>query len=320
MYFFVKNLNKSYDPKKPVLKNLSFSMSKGEILSFVGESGSGKTTFLRSVSGLEKVDKGLISLNGTVLNSENIFVKPQRRNIAHVFQDFPLFPHLTVLNNLNFNLDSAHKKNIDDLIDVTGLKTLLNRYPHQLSGGERQRVCIARAIIREPELLLLDEPFSNLDKKIKKSIIDHVEFILQQKKITTILVTHNINNILNISDKILVFKGGVLQQCDSPVNMYCNPSNCYCAELLGDLNEINFQGKKHYIRPENVKIVDKSNYEINIIKSLYQGKDYMIKATHNGNEFHFYSNDFYEAETTLYFDFDSKNLIFFNKNCESYFT
>ena len=246
MYFFVKNIKKSYRSDNPVLKNLSFSMSKGEILSFVGESGSGKTTFLRCVSGLEKLDKGLISLNGTVLNSENIFVKPQRRNIAHVFQDFPLFPHLTVYNNLIFNLDSAFKKNIDGLVHVTGLESLLNRYPYQLSGGERQRVCIVRAIIREPDLLLLDEPFSNLDKKIKKSIIDHVESILQQKKITTILVTHDINNILNISDKILVFKGGVLQQYDSPQNMYCHPSNCYCAELLGDLNEINFQGKKHY--------------------------------------------------------------------------
>ena len=320
MYFFVKNIKKSYRSDNPVLKNLSFSMSKGEILSFVGESGSGKTTFLRCVSGLEKLDKGLISLNGTVLNSENIFVKPQRRNIAHVFQDFPLFPHLTVYNNLIFNLDSAFKKNIDVLVDVTGLESLLNRYPYQLSGGERQRVCIVRAIIREPDLLLLDEPFSNLDKKIKKSIIDHVESILQQKKITTILVTHDINNILNISDKILVFKGGVLQQYDSPQNMYCHPSNCYCAELLGDLNEINFQGKKHYIRPEHIKIVEKSKYKINIIKSLYQGKDYKVKATHNFNEFHFYSKDSYEPKTTLHFDFDSKNLIFFNKKCESYFT
>ena len=119
MYFFVKNIKKSYRSDNPVLKNLSFSMSKGEILSFVGESGSGKTTFLRCVSGLEKLDKGLISLNGTVINSENIFVKPQRRNIAHVFQDFPLFPHLTVYNNLIFNLDSAFKKNIDGLVHVT---------------------------------------------------------------------------------------------------------------------------------------------------------------------------------------------------------
>ena len=318
MYFFVKNIKKSYHSNNPVLKNLSFSMRKGEILSFVGESGSGKTTFLRSVSGLEKLDKGLISLNGTVLNSENIFVKPQRRNIAYVFQDFPLFPHLTVFNNLIFNLDPAFKKNIDDLVDVTGLKTLLNRYPHQLSGGERQRVCIVRAIVREPDLLLLDEPFSNLDKKIKKSIIDHVESILEHKKITTILVTHDINNILNISDKILVFKGGVLQQYDSPQKMYCHPSNCYCAELLGDLNELNFQGKKHYIRPEHIKIVERSKYEINIIKSLFQGKDYKIKATHNQNEFHFYSKYFYEPKTTFYFE--PKNLIFFNKKCESYFT
>jgi iron(III) transport system ATP-binding protein len=269
---------------------------------------------------LEKLDKGLISLNGTVLNSDNIFVKPQRRKISYVFQDFPLFPHLTVYNNLIFNLNSAFKKNIDDLVGVTGIKTLLNRYPYQLSGGERQRVCIVRAIIREPELLLLDEPFSNLDKNIKKSIIDHVESILQQKKITTILVTHDINNILNISDKILVFKGGVLQQYDSPQNMYCHPSNCYCAELLGDLNEINFQGKRHYIRPEHVKIVEKSKYKINIIKSLYQGKDYKVKATHNQNEFHFYSKEYYEPKTTLHFDFDSKKLFFFNKKCESYFT
>ena len=123
----------------------------------------------------------------------------------------------------------------------------MNRYPHEISGGEQQRACIARSIIREPDLLLLDEPFSNLDANIKFTIRDEICRIIRKSKTTTILVTHDINDALNVSDKILIFKAGIVQQYSSPETMYCEPANCYCAEILGDINKFPIENKTFYI-------------------------------------------------------------------------
>ena len=163
MYLEVKDLVKYYNKNDLLIKKLNFSINKGEIVSFIGESGSGKTTFLKCISGLEKINSGSISLNQKILNDEKIFIKPQERNISFVFQDYPLFPHLNLKENIIFNLDKKYLKKLDYIVSLTGLAKLLERLPHELSGGEQQRGCIARALIREPDLLLLDEPFSNLD-------------------------------------------------------------------------------------------------------------------------------------------------------------
>ena len=227
MFLKVKNLVKHYSSEFPIIKNLSFSVKKGELISFLGESGSGKTTFLKCLAGLEKTNSGLIELNGKTLNDHNTFESPQKRKIGFVFQDYPLFPHLNLEQNITFNLEKKYKMNLDYILKLTGLKFLLERFPHELSGGEQQRACIARALIREPELLLLDEPFSNLDTTIKESMREEIYKIIKKTKTTTILVTHDINDALNISDRILIFKAGILQQYDSPVTMYCEPANCY---------------------------------------------------------------------------------------------
>ena len=171
MYLEVENLVKSYG-SNPVIKNLTFSIEKGQLISFVGESGSGKSTFLKCLSGLENINSGKVILNNKIINDKNLFVKPQRRKIGYVFQDYPLFPHLNIKENICFNLEKRYFKNFEDIVKLTNLKLLLQRYPHEISGGEQQRVSIARSIIREPDLLLLDEPFSNLDTNIKYSIRD----------------------------------------------------------------------------------------------------------------------------------------------------
>ena len=170
------------------------------------------------------------------LNNKDVFVRPQDRKIGFVFQDYPLFPHLNLKDNIVFNLDKKYLSNLDYMLSLTNLTDLVDRFPHELSGGEQQRACIARALIREPDLLLLDEPFSNLDVAIKHSIRDEIYRIIKATKTTTILVTHDINDSLNIADKILVFKAGKLQQYDDPVEMYCKPANCYCARILGGIN------------------------------------------------------------------------------------
>ena len=269
MYLEIKNLVKYYGKDNPVIKKLNFSVKKGEIISFLGESGSGKTTFLKCISGLEKINSGTISLNQIILNNRNIFIKPQDRKIGFVFQDYPLFPHLNLKDNITFNLKPKYFKKLDYMISLTRLENLLTRYPHELSGGEQQRACIARALIREPDLLLLDEPFSNLDSNIKFSMRDEIYKIIKETNTTTILVTHDINDSLNIADRILIFKAGVLQQYDDPVNMYCEPANCYCAKVLGDLNQVDIDNKTFYIRPEKIKIVKESKHKFFVEKCFF---------------------------------------------------
>ena len=147
MYLNIENLVKFYNKENPLIKDLNFTVNKGEFVSFIGESGSGKTTFLKCLAVLEGINSGKISLNNRVLNDKNISVKPNLRKIGFIFQDYPLFPHLNVIENLKINLDEKYEINIDYYTGLTGLSNLLNRYPHELSGGEQQRVCIALSLI-----------------------------------------------------------------------------------------------------------------------------------------------------------------------------
>jgi len=320
MYLEVKNLVKSYNNGSAVINDLSFSVDKGQLISFVGESGSGKSTFLKCLSGLEMPNSGSVSLNNKLINDKNIFIKPQERKIGYVFQDYPLFPHLSIKENICFNLGKDYHKNFDNIIDLTSLKDLLNRYPHEISGGEQQRACIARSIIREPDLLLLDEPFSNLDANIKYTIRDEICRIIRKSKITTILVTHDINDALNISDKILIFKAGIVQQYSSPETMYCEPANCYCAEILGDINKFPIENKTFYIRPENIKIVDNSSDSMIVEKCFFQGKDYKLIGRYKNNIWSIISKKPVKVNSEVFFNYSKEDLIFFDKNCSSFFT
>ena len=320
MYLEVKNLVKSYNNSEIVINNLSFSVEQGQLISFVGESGSGKSTFLKCLSGLEIPNSGFISLNGEIINGDNVFVKPQNRKIGYVFQDYPLFPHLNIKENICFNLNDRYLKNFTKIIDLTNLNSLLKRYPHEISGGEQQRVCIARSIIREPDLLLLDEPFSNLDANIKFSIRDEICKIIRDSEVTTILVTHDMNDAFNISDKILIFKDGISQQFSSPETMYCEPANCYCAETLGDVNKFPIDDKIYYIRPENLNIVNHSEYSINVQKCFFQGKEYKITGKFKDNEWLLYSKKPLKVNSEVFFNYSESDLIYFkdsNPRCFS---
>ncbi len=320
MFLSIENLIKFYSKDDPLIKDLNFSVNKGEFVSFIGESGSGKTTFLKCLAGLEKINSGKIILNNRVLDDKTTFVKPNHRKIGFIFQDYPLFPHLSVLENLKINLDERYEKNIKYYVELTGLDNLLNRYPHELSGGEQQRVCITRALIREPDLLLMDEPFSNLDVSIKSKIQSEVYKILKSTNTTTILVTHDIKDTFDISDRILVFKAGIVQQYDKPEEMYCNPVNCYCAKILGDLNRIHIDGRELYIRPEKIKIVDKSDHKIKVEKASFIGKEYKIKGTLNKDEIYFYNSSPIKDTNNLFIDFNKSDLLEFDRRCSNFFT
>tara|TARA_X000000950_G_scaffold150036_1_gene184958 strand:- start:1378 stop:2358 length:981 start_codon:yes stop_codon:yes gene_type:complete len=320
MFLKVKDLKKYYNQKEPLIKNLNFSVNKGDIISFIGESGSGKTTFLKCLAGLEKINSGSIELNGNILNNENSFVEPNKRKIGFVFQDYPLFPHLNVLENISINLEKNFFSKIDYILDLTNLKHLKKRFPDQLSGGEQQRVCLARALVREPELLLLDEPFSNLDSNIKATIQEEIHKIIKETKTTTILVTHDISDTFNISDKILIFKAGILQQYDNPVSMYCNPVNCYCAKILGDLNQININKKTFYLRPEKIRLSEKSKFSGTVEKSLFSGKEYKISANIDGDIWVFFNDFSLEKNQKIYLDFNNEDLLEFDSTCSNFFT
>ena len=320
MFLEVKDLIKSYADNLPVLKKLNFQLQKGELLSFVGESGAGKSTFLKCLSGLEKIDGGEIILNGKIISSHNTFIPPQQRKISYVFQDYALFPHLNIRENICFNLDIKFNSNFDSVVSLTNLKSILNRYPHEISGGEQQRACIARSIIREPDLLLLDEPFSNLDSNIKHQVRDEICNVVKKTKTTTILVTHDINDALNISDKILVFKAGVVQQFSNPTTMYCKPANCYCAEILGDINKLSIGKKTFYIRPENIKIVKHSKLSMNAKKCFFQGKDYKIIGLYNNNIWSVFSKEPIKINSKVCFEYLEEDLIYFDKGCSNFFT
>ena len=319
MFLKVSNLKKIYDKDEPIIKSLNFSINKGEIISFIGESGSGKTTFLRCLAGLEEITSGKIELNGKILNDSNTLIQSHKRKIGFVFQDYPLFPHLDVTENIILNLEKKYRSSLENILDLTNLNILKKRYPHELSGGEQQRVAIARAIIREPDLLLLDEPFSNLDSAIKSQIKSEIKRIVKDLNITTILVTHDIKDSLEISDRILIFKAGVLQQYDTPSDVYCKPANCYCAEMLGKLNPIVENHKNLFIRPESVNIVQNSDHEGTVVKSIFSGKEFLLKVLVGDNYWNLYSKNSYKSGCKIYLDFNRKDLIDFPENCKGFF-
>lgn len=309
MHLEVFNLTKYYSKSSPVIKSINFGVEKGEIISFLGDSGEGKTTFLKCLSGLEKLNSGRIVLKNKVLNDSETFVEAQDRNIGFVFQNSPLFPHLNVRENVLFNLENFDESKVNAMFKLSQLQTLLDRYPHQLSGGEQQRACIARALVREPDLLLLDEPFSNLDSEIKHTIRDEIYRIIKATNTTTILVTHDVSDSLHISDKILVFKSGIIQQYDTPFNLYNKPTNFYCAKILGPINIYSLQKKTYYIRPEKVTITSQSDHKLIVESSHFQGKEYQITARCQNESWILFSSLPYKPSDVIYVDFNLEDCI-----------
>jgi len=198
MQLQINNLEFSYDKNTDLIKDFNLQVKKGEIIALVGRSGSGKSTILRLISGLEVPDKGEIKLNGEILVDKNKFLVPEKRKIGMLFQNYALFPHLTVYQNISFGIENLKRdlkdKKVKKLLELIDLKGYEKRYPHQLSGGEKQRIALARTLAINPKLLLLDEPFSNLDTELKEGIRSQLKNIIEEVNITTILVSHDKKN------------------------------------------------------------------------------------------------------------------------------
>ena len=230
----VRDVSQAYD-RRPVLDQLSFSLESGMIGCLLGRSGCGKTTVLRCIAGFERVTHGEIVLHGETMSRPGRTVPAERRRIGMVFQDYALFPHLTVERNIAFGLrnESARDARVAELLDIVRLGRLAKRYPHELSGGQQQRVALARALAPRPELLLLDEPFSNLDVEMRERLSVEVREILKQQKATAILVTHDQHEAFNIADEIGIMAHGRIEQWDTPYRLYHEPSTRFVADFIG---------------------------------------------------------------------------------------
>ena len=199
---------------QPILKNINLFINKGEFISIIGKSGSGKTTLLKIISGLKKQTQGEILLNDEILSNENIFLEPENRNLGLVVQEKVLFPHLKVLANVEFGIsgEANKKERAIEMLNKFHISSLIKKYPHEISGGEAQRVALARTLVTKPKVLLLDEPFNGLDEELKKDIYPDVKKILNDNKITTIMVSHNTSEVKNLSDRIFNLENGALKE------------------------------------------------------------------------------------------------------------
>lgn len=306
MFLQVNNLSKRY-ASKLVLENISFSQEKGEIISLIGTSGIGKSTLLKCIAGLCDINSGDIILNNNKIDS----LEANNRKISYVFQESPLFPHINVLDNILFNMSTYDMQKLDFLLEKTELKSLVKRFPFELSGGENQRAAVVRSLIRNPDLLLLDEPFSNLDTVNKKYVKEIVFDIIKESNLTTIIVNHDIEESLEISDKIMIINDGKIDAIDTPENIYNHPKNLSTAQLFGDVTSLAIQNKKRYIRPENIKIVEKSIYDIEVNNCFYLGEKYRISAKLGSDIINLYHNTNIKKGSKLFIDFNEEDILGF---------
>ena len=307
----VKQLDFSYG-RNQILFEFDFSLEESQIGCLLGPSGCGKTTVLRAIAGFENPTKGEIVLNGNKLNGSKIFVEPEKRQIGMVFQDIALFPHLSVESNIQFGIrtltQTQRDKRSNELLDLVGMSQFKKTYPHELSGGQQQRIALARAIAPKPSLLLMDEPLSSLDEELREQLAREIRLILQQEKISAILVTHDQNEAFAVGDHICVMHQGRVQQNDSAYNLYHRPLNRFVAEFIGegallpgvvadedtittDLGEIKGnlpESCKHQdnvdvlIRPENVILGDDKENRAVITERYFRGSGYLYSLKTSG--------------------------------------
>ena len=314
-YFEVKNVDFSVGGKTKV-KNVSFSIeNKGDVVCLLGPSGIGKTTILRTIAGLEKINDGIIKLNNKILSSKEINIEPEDRNVSLAFQDNSLFPHYSVEKNILLGAE-RNKENKDknislkEIVDLLDIFHILNKYPHQISAGEAQRASLARSLITQPDLLLLDEPLSNVDQSFKEEIQVRLKKILSKLKITTIIVTHDSYEAFYLGSKCGIILNKELKQFDDPYKVYHFPNSVEVVNFLNrgilipakvtsentleswDLGIIEGNFIKKYpkgsnvqllLQPEDLEHDDKSNLKLEVVDRKFRGTNfiYTLKTPSN---------------------------------------
>ena len=266
----LKQINK-YFGQSHVIKDVNIDFEKGHFVTFLGPSGCGKTTLLRMVAGFYEPDDGEILLNGKRIER----IPPYSRNTAMVFQEYALFPHMNVFDNVSYGLRVKNRpkeeieRRVKEALDLMQLKGMEDRFPNQMSGGQQQRVAVARALVMNPEVLLLDEPLSNLDAKLRESVRVELRDIQKKMGLSTIYVTHDQSEALSMSDMIVVLKGGVVHQTGSPQEIYFEPKTPFVADFIGTTNLLSVQELG-----ENT--VSYGNDRIPTAKSVNAGQEYCL--------------------------------------------
>lgn len=250
----LRSVSCAYDPSRPAIKDVSFSIREGEILCLLGPSGCGKTTVLRAIAGFEPVRSGQIFLSDRLVSSSSETVPTEERRVGMVFQEYALFPHLRVADNIAFGLHRLSRTEracrVQEMLRVTGLEGLERRYPHELSGGQQQRVALSRALVQNPVLLLLDEPFSNLDPDMAGRMRQELHTLLRRTKTTTVLVTHDHEEAFAMADRIAVLNRGEIEQLDAPELIYHLPATRFVAEFVGQADFLTGQIREGFVRTE----------------------------------------------------------------------
>ncbi len=230
-----RGLTKAFGPVV-ALDRVDLDVHEGEVLALLGPSGCGKTTTLRLIAGFERPDAGTVTLAGTAVAAPGTFVPPERRRVGVVFQDYALFPHLTVTQNVGYGLRDRTRRadRVAEMLRIVGLESEAARFPHELSGGQQQRVAMARALAPEPTLVLLDEPFSNLDAALRVRMRSEVRAILRAAQATAVFVTHDQEEALSLADRVAVMRAGRVLQVDKPGALYAHPTDRFVATFVGD--------------------------------------------------------------------------------------
>jgi iron(III) transport system ATP-binding protein len=313
----------AYEPSRPAVRDISFSAREGEILCLLGPSGCGKTTILRAIAGFEPVRSGEIFLSGRLVSSSADTIPTEERRIGMVFQEYALFPHLRAADNIAFGLGHLSRpereQRVQEMLQLTGLEGLERRYPHELSGGQQQRVALARALVQNPVVLLLDEPFSNLDPDMAGRMRQDLHALLRRTKTTAILVTHDHDEAFAMADRIAVLNHGVLEQLDKPDMIYHLPATPFVADFVGQADFVigrvqhgivqtelggfpNTLGSAEgtsvvvMIRPDDIRLTPNTMAESRIVSRQFRGSEnlYTIRLpsgqiVHSG-----------ESSTTIY--------------------
>jgi iron(III) transport system ATP-binding protein len=290
-----------------VVSDLSMTIHAGMLSCLLGPSGCGKTTVLRAIAGFESINSGIIRLAGNTVSQPGLTVPPEKRSLGMVFQDYALFPHLSVEENIVFGLRKTSRKErrytVDRLLELVGMKDHGNRYPHELSGGQQQRVSLARALAPEPKLLLLDEPFSNLDVELRQRLVEDVRDILQSQGAAALFVTHDQHEAFVMGERIGVMNDGHIVQWDTPFNLYHEPSNKFVADFIGEGRFLNgrmvtpesvetalglITGNRAYswpigckvdvlLRPDDVAISESNGIECEIVQRAFRGAETLYR-------------------------------------------
>ncbi|NAW68984.1 ATP-binding cassette domain-containing protein [Vibrio sp. V27_P1S3P104] len=232
----INNLSCQYEDQV-ILESLSLEVESGQIVCLLGASGCGKTTLLKAIAGLLPLSSGEMHLNGRLIDNGRHWVPPEQRNIGMIFQDYALFPHLTVAENVAFGLRGLERDKVQEkvaeMLELVHLGTFAERYPHQLSGGQQQRVAIARSLAYKPDLLLLDEPFSNIDTQVRHELIIEIRKLFKAQGVTAIFVTHSREEAFAFADKMAVMNRGVIEQIGTASELYYRPTSRFVADFLG---------------------------------------------------------------------------------------